>query len=238
MLDKLSLKNTLDKLKIKADWIGIREVKESTTYRVIRDLKPESNSTNIDHGIMVEVLINGQFGYCASHDMSSNAIQKAAEIAQKQALNASKYSICKFTEDVRPKAVGEYNSPYAIKDVPLDSLMDTLISANKILKEPKKSISAISMARIVDTEMKYVSTNGSNLVQNFKYVGPGYRVIAQDGKTIQGFNIGSNTGKVAGQSINHCHIHLIPRRLGDVKNPQGGVRGVIPLKQHYLRKSK
>tara|TARA_B100001029_G_scaffold27509_1_gene19810 strand:- start:256 stop:657 length:402 start_codon:yes stop_codon:yes gene_type:complete len=57
-------------------------------------------------------------------------------------------------------------------------------------------------------------------------------------KTIKGFNIGINCGKVAGQSIMHCHIHLIPRRKGDVENPQGGVRGVIPSKQHYIRKSK
>ena len=54
--------------------------------------------------------------------------------------------------------------------------------------------------------------------------------------TIKGFNIGINSGKEAGQSIMHCHIHLIPRREGDVQNPQGGVRGVIPSKQHYIRK--
>ena len=60
-------------------------------------------------------------------------------------------------------------------------------------------------------------------------------VIKDD--TVKGFNIGTNLGKVAGQSVMHCHIHLIPRREGDVKNPQGGVRSVIPLKQHYIRKS-
>ena len=54
--------------------------------------------------------------------------------------------------------------------------------------------------------------------------------------SVKGFNIGTNSGKVAGQSIMHCHIHLIPRRKGDVENPQGGVRSVIPLKQHYIRK--
>ena len=54
--------------------------------------------------------------------------------------------------------------------------------------------------------------------------------------SVKGFNIGTNAGKVAGQSIMHCHIHLIPRREGDVKNPQGGVRSVIPRKQHYKRK--
>jgi len=52
-------------------------------------------------------------------------------------------------------------------------------------------------------------------------------------KEITGFNVGVNAGKDAGQSIMHCHIHLIPRRKGDIENPQGGVRGVIPTKQKY-----
>ena len=54
--------------------------------------------------------------------------------------------------------------------------------------------------------------------------------------TVKAFNIGSNAGKISGQSIMHCHIHLIPRRVGDVENPQGGVRSVIAQKQHYKRK--
>ena len=53
---------------------------------------------------------------------------------------------------------------------------------------------------------------------------------------ITGFNVGVNIGKDAGQSIMHCHIHLIPRRKGDVEDPSGGVRGVIPSKQKYKRK--
>ncbi len=48
-----------------------------------------------------------------------------------------------------------------------------------------------------------------------------------------GFNVGINVGEAAGQSIFHVHIHLIPRYNGDVENPKGGVRGVIPGKQKY-----
>lgn len=66
------------------------------------------------------------------------------------------------------------------------------------------------------------------------------RIIKEDildkDKTVKAFNIGTNVGKISGQSIMHCHIHLIPRREGDVENPQGGVRSVIPKKQHYKRK--
>lgn len=50
---------------------------------------------------------------------------------------------------------------------------------------------------------------------------------------ISGFNVGMNCGESAGQTILHCHIHLIPRRDGDCDNPRGGVRGVIPDKQQY-----
>ena len=59
-------------------------------------------------------------------------------------------------------------------------------------------------------------------------------IINKD-SSVKGFNLGTNIGKVSGQSILHCHFHLIPRREGDVKNPQGGIRSVIPNKQHYKR---
>tara|TARA_B100001989_G_C24283489_1_gene337533 strand:+ start:8 stop:370 length:363 start_codon:yes stop_codon:yes gene_type:complete len=48
-----------------------------------------------------------------------------------------------------------------------------------------------------------------------------------------GYNIGINCGEVSGQTVPHVHIHLIPRYYGDMDNPQGGVRGVIPKKQKY-----
>ena len=51
--------------------------------------------------------------------------------------------------------------------------------------------------------------------------------------TVTGFNIGMNSGVDAGQSVMHSHIHLIPRRRGDIDNPKGGVRGVIPERRIY-----
>lgn len=51
--------------------------------------------------------------------------------------------------------------------------------------------------------------------------------------SVKGFNVGANIGLVSGQTIFHCHIHLIPRREGDVPDPLGGVRAVIPDKMRY-----
>ena len=60
-------------------------------------------------------------------------------------------------------------------------------------------------------------------------------ILEEDG-AVQGFNIGMNAGAAAGQTVFHCHIHLIPRRVGDVENPRGGVRHVIPGKGFYEAK--
>ena len=58
------------------------------------------------------------------------------------------------------------------------------------------------------------------------------RILDVD-STVTGFNIGNNVGEDAGQTVMHCHTHLIARRQGDVGDPRGGVRGVIPDKQKY-----
>ena len=57
--------------------------------------------------------------------------------------------------------------------------------------------------------------------------------ILKEDPTVTGFNVGINAGASAGQTVFHVHVHLIPRRDGDVAEPRGGVRGVIPSKQGY-----
>jgi diadenosine tetraphosphate (Ap4A) HIT family hydrolase/5-methylcytosine-specific restriction endonuclease McrA len=57
--------------------------------------------------------------------------------------------------------------------------------------------------------------------------------ITRRDPNVEGFNVGANVGEVAGQTIFHAHIHLIPRRRGDVERPRGGVRHVIPAKGNY-----
>jgi diadenosine tetraphosphate (Ap4A) HIT family hydrolase len=57
--------------------------------------------------------------------------------------------------------------------------------------------------------------------------------IQKKDSSITGFNIGWNCGWSAGQTVYHAHCHLIPRRDGDIDNPTGGVRGVIPDKRVY-----
>jgi diadenosine tetraphosphate (Ap4A) HIT family hydrolase len=53
-----------------------------------------------------------------------------------------------------------------------------------------------------------------------------------------GFNIGVNDGLAAGQTVMHAHIHVIPRRLGDIADPRGGIRWVMPAKAMYWQQSR
>ena len=57
--------------------------------------------------------------------------------------------------------------------------------------------------------------------------------IQQEDSDVNGFNIAINDGASAGQTVFHCHVHLIPRRAGDVEKPRGGVRNIMPGKGSY-----
>lgn len=61
-------------------------------------------------------------------------------------------------------------------------------------------------------------------------------ILCKLDETITGFNFGVNAGKDAGQTIFHCHIHLIPRRKNDTENPRGGIRQIIANKGDWQYK--
>lgn len=94
------------------------------------------------------------------------------------------------------------------------------VSKGHILIIPKRHI-----ANFFELEQKELNDINSLILECKKIIDNKY---APDG-----YNIGVNVGEHAGQSVFHVHVHLIPRYKGDVANPKGGVRGVIPEKQNY-----
>ena len=121
---------------------------------------------------------------------------------------------CVFCNLLPKEIINEYKNFFVIRDTypvtPLHSLIITkrhVVSYFQCSKEELNEIPIILNTQ--KTELK----------------------ILDD--TITGFNIGMNIGEDAGQTIFHCHVHIIPRRKGDILNPRGGIRGVIPDKQNY-----
>ena len=183
----MNLRKMLNHLDANADWIGLREYRENTTYHVIRDKKPLTNETEIDHGIMVEVLKDGQFGYCGTSDLSIDGIKKAASQAIESAVKASKHSVFSFDSNVRPGSKGEYKTPL---DLPFDSLSageinDILMKANDWLLVDDRIMSVSAMAMLVETRINYVCSNGSDIHQKINIVGSDYSATAKNGDIIQ-----------------------------------------------------
>ena len=181
------LEQALENLKINADWVGLRQLKETATTRYVRDGKPQANGKSITQGVMVEVMVNGQIGYCATNNLQQASLQAAAQIAYKQALAASKWSIHPLTEAVRPQAVGKYHSPL-IK--PLDylstgDLNDLLIQICNTLKVSEKVVKTSAIAQILETEHYFVSSNGSQVEQKYVLITTDYNATAEDGGNVQ-----------------------------------------------------
>ena len=81
----------------------------------------------------------------------------------------------------------------------------------------------------------YFDINDEECEELWRLVAEGKK-LADEKHNPDGYNVGINVGKWAGQSIPHLHIHVIPRYKGDVENPKGGVRGVIPNNKLYTFK--
>ena len=79
----------------------------------------------------------------------------------------------------------------------------------------------------------YFDLKDKDIVQLNNIIKSQKKSLMDEDNSITGFNIGINQGESAGQTVMHLHIHLIPRRNGDITDPRGGVRGVISSKQKY-----
>ncbi len=126
----------------------------------------------------------------------------------------SKNSQCHFCELTEDRIIDQTENCIVIHDLYPVTLMHTLI----ITKRHVASYFDLNEQERDDV---------SHLIDKHKHL------IEQEDGSVSGFNIGINCGETAGQTVMHCHIHLIPRRKGDMDEPRGGVRGVIPDKQSY-----
>ena len=125
-----------------------------------------------------------------------------------------KESGCPFCEMPGDRLVSENELAYAIRDAfPVTPLHTLLI--------PKRHVQG------------YFELDSAELEACRQLLHREKAAIEREDGSIQGFNVGVNDGEAAGQTIFHCHIHLIPRRKHDVEDPRGGVRNVIPGKAAY-----
>lgn len=176
----LDLQRTLNSVRNDADWVSLRHVTEKTTFRNVRDEKTDRNAISFDQGIMVEVLVNGHFGFAGTSDLTESGIKRALAKAVTMAKAASSQKVHDFSLAQRPTAKGSYKSP-VIK--PLDSfsakeITDIFVDATKAMKVSDKIMSRSATTMIVETEFQSVSSSGSEIFQNFSIVSTDFSTTA------------------------------------------------------------
>ncbi|TYQ31527.1 TldD/PmbA family protein [Pseudanabaena sp. UWO310] len=170
-----------------AEWIGLREVREINTTRYVRDRQPQSNGRSQSHGVMIEVLVDGQFGYASTNNLDLTNIQRMAQQAYDRAKTAAKWAVHRFTIAQRPKAIGQYFSPFVKPSEAIDAkeLNSLLIEICDTLKVSEQIVKTSAYAVITEVESKFVSSNGSDIYQKFLVIATDYAATAQDGAIIQ-----------------------------------------------------
>jgi predicted Zn-dependent protease len=155
-----------------ADWIGLRYVRESTSYRVVRNDFPDRNITNIDEGVMVEVLVDGHFGHAGTADLTKAGLRRALDRAIETSRAASQRKVFSFTTAERPRAVGRFSSARKVNldATSLAEITDSLMHGCRSMNLSDSIVSRKAQAMIVQTEIDYFSSNGSDSRQNFDIV--------------------------------------------------------------------
>jgi len=192
----IDLNSKLSAIDVPVDWVGLREVCETTTTRMIRDGNPEYNDSSTTHGVMVEVLKNGQIAYCGTKNLSAKGISDAAKKAAKLAELTAPYAVHRFDSNVRPPYDGNYRSPYKKGRNSIDAgeLNELLLKCNRELKISDKIVSASSLCVIVESDHHFISSNGSDISQEFLLLEFDLRATAQDGNNMQTRTFGGMRG--------------------------------------------
>lgn len=124
------------------------------------------------------------------------------------------HSDCLFCSLPKDRVIAECELAFVIRDGFPVTAFHTLVLPKRHVKD-------------------YFALTDSELMAIHRHVVEQRKALLRLDSSIEGFNIGANCGEVSGQTIWHCHLHLIPRRRGDVEVPRGGVRHVIPGKGAY-----
>lgn len=171
----------------RADWVGLRRVRERTRFLSIRNDQPDKNDSFLDEGVMIEVLVNGHIGYAGTSDLSSSGLERAFVRALEHTKAASAYKVFNTSTQLRPKAVGEFHGKrkVSLDGLSLEQILFVLQKSCASLKGSDRIVNRVAGAMIVDTEIEFHSTNGSSTFQDFQFVTMDLSATAAQGSQTQ-----------------------------------------------------
>ena len=197
---KVPYQSALDHAMLSAQWAGIRHSRETTTQRVVRNDRPETNQSALEEGAMCEVLVDGHFGYAATADLSITGLQRAFDRAIATTRATSPHKLHAFSAGQRPRATGTYRSP---RHRDLDTtgqaeITDCLLAATRAMKLSELVVNRSASAMLVQTQIDFFSSNGSDTRQGFDMLDVTLAATAAQGLQSQ-TRTWSRTGQFGGE---------------------------------------
>lgn len=191
----MKLKEILNNLSdLGAEYISLREVHTKKLTMSVRNEIFEGLNTSEDHGLMVEVMMNGQFAYGATNSFSQEDIRECALKAKNAAVEASRFSLAKFTLSERPATVGEYKSPgkNGIDQFNPKEATELLMGLSNAMKVHDHVISRNAYMQMTDMDIHFVATNGSDIKQSINRSSVAISAVASSDKGNQRRSFGDD----------------------------------------------
>ncbi|MBM3380900.1 MAG: TldD/PmbA family protein [Betaproteobacteria bacterium] len=182
------LKKVLSQLSIGSNqWVGLRYHREHARTREVRDAHPESNRGSESAGVMIEWLVDGQFGYAATPDLCEASLLRTAALAHGNAVSAARRALYRFDTSRRPPSQGIYSSKVSS---PLAGLSDAeqfevLVSLTKRMRTSEAVITATAWLQNVQVESCFVSSNGAHFEQDLSLVSVALEAVGQRNGVVQ-----------------------------------------------------
>ena len=188
-----------------AQWAGLRFSSETTTQRTVRNDKPDRNESSLEEGAMCEVLVDGHFGYAATADLSLAGLQRAFDRAVATTRATSAHKVLAFSASQRPKANGNYSSARQrnLDATSVAEVTDCLLAASHAMNLSEQLVNRSASAMIVQTQINFFSSNGSETRQIFDLVDITLSATAAEGLESQ-TRSWSHTGQFGGESFNQA----------------------------------
>jgi predicted Zn-dependent protease len=188
-------------------WAGLRYSRETTTQRTVRNDRPERNQSCLEEGAMCEVLVDGHFGYAATADLSSAGLERAFDRAIATTRATSGHKVHAFDASQRPRATGSYRSPRerALDSASLAEMTDCLLAASHAMKLSDSLVNRSASAMLVQTQINYFSSNGSDTRQSFDMVDITLSATAAEGLESQ-TRSWSHTGQFGAEAFDRATL--------------------------------
>jgi predicted Zn-dependent protease len=182
-----SAKTLLHTFKSQCDWVSLRFVRETTTRVQNRDARHEELQTFDDHGVMMEVVLDGMLAYGATSDLSDDGLKRCFSKTREQAIKLKKLQLTAFEPALRGKEQARIIKlgTHPLQNLKISDVLSYQQSLGQKLKETPHAITSSVANSLIQTSTLYLTSDGGEIEQTTNMVGTDLRVTARKGSVVQ-----------------------------------------------------